>query len=89
MRVWRWLLAIVVVIGLGVAVYLFRPVNGPARDLTLKADATHGAYVLALGGCVACHTDTKNNGDVLQTFRLDKNHDADEAFRFIAARKEE
>ena len=65
MRVWRWLLAIVVVIGLGVAVYLFRPVSGPARDLTLKADATHGAYVLALGGCVACHTDTKNNGEVL------------------------
>ena len=65
MRVWRWLLAIVVVIGLGVAVYLFRPVSGPARDLTLKADATHGAYVLAVGGCVACHTDTKNNGETL------------------------
>jgi len=65
MRVWRWLLAVVVLVGLGVAVFLFRPVAGPARDLTLKADATHGAYVLALGGCVACHTDTKNNGERL------------------------
>ena len=62
MRFLRWLLLVVVIVGIGVAVYLFKPVNGPARDLTLKADATHGAYVLVLGGCVACHTDTKNNG---------------------------
>lgn len=65
MRILRWLLLIVVVVGIGVAVYLFKPVNGPARDLTLTADATHGAYVLVLGGCVACHTDTKNNGPEL------------------------
>jgi len=65
MRVLRWLLLVVVIIGVGVAVYLFKPVNAPARDLTLSADATHGAYVLKLGGCVACHTDTKNNGALL------------------------
>jgi mono/diheme cytochrome c family protein len=65
MRFLRWLLLVVVVIGIGVAVYLFKPVNGPARDLTLTADAEHGAYVLTLGGCVACHTDTKNNGPML------------------------
>jgi mono/diheme cytochrome c family protein len=65
MRKLRWLLLVVVIIGIGVAVYLLKPVNGPARDLTLTADATHGAYVLKLGGCVACHTDTKNNGAML------------------------
>ncbi len=65
MRFVRWLLLVIVIIGVGVAVYLFRPVNGPARDLTLAADAKHGAYVLILGGCVACHTDTKNNGPEL------------------------
>ena len=65
MRFLRWLLPIVVIIGIGVAVYLFKPISGPARDLTLTADATHGAYVLTLGGCVACHTDTKNNGPEL------------------------
>ena len=27
-----------------------------------KGDATRGAYVLRLGGCVACHTDAKNKG---------------------------
>jgi mono/diheme cytochrome c family protein len=65
MRLLRWLVLVVVVIGLGVAIYLLKPVGGPARDLTLTADATHGAYVLALGGCVACHTDTKNSGPTL------------------------
>ncbi|MDR3473677.1 MAG: cytochrome c [Devosia sp.] len=65
MRILRWLLLLVVVVGIGVAVYLLKPVNGPARDLTLTADATRGAYVLMLGGCVACHTDSKNNGALL------------------------
>jgi mono/diheme cytochrome c family protein len=65
MHIWRWLLLVIVVVGLGVAAYLFKPVNGPARDLTLTADATHGAYVMTLGGCVACHTDTKNKGPLL------------------------
>lgn len=65
MRIVRWLLLIVVIIGIGVAVYLFKPVNGPARDLSLAADPVHGQYVLTLGGCVACHTDTKNNGPLL------------------------
>jgi mono/diheme cytochrome c family protein len=65
MRIIRWLLLLAVVAGIGVAVYLFKPVSGPARDLTLTADATRGAYVLTLGGCVACHTDSKNNGPLL------------------------
>ena len=65
MRVLRWLLLIVMVIGIGAAAYLFKPVNGQARDLTLPASAERGAYVLKLGGCVACHTDSKNNGALL------------------------
>jgi mono/diheme cytochrome c family protein len=59
------LVAVVVVVGIGVAVYLLKPVNGPSRNLTLTADARHGAYVLILGGCVACHTDTKANRPTL------------------------
>lgn len=60
MRRWWWLLAVVVAVGLAAAVYLLRPVNGPARDLTLTGDAARGAYLIRLGGCVVCHTDTKN-----------------------------
>ena len=41
-------------------IYMLRPVRGPERDLTLTADATHGAYLIRLGGCVSCHTDRKN-----------------------------
>ena len=60
MRRWLWLLAVVAVVGIGAAVYLLRPVTGPARDVTLVGDATRGAYLIRLGGCVACHTDSKN-----------------------------
>ncbi|HTJ57428.1 MAG TPA: cytochrome c [Devosiaceae bacterium] len=65
MRILRWLLLVIVVVGIGVAVYLFKPINDPARNLTLTADAKHGSYVMTLGGCVACHTDTKHNGALL------------------------
>lgn len=58
-RWWVWLLAVVVVGGIGAAVYFLKPVNGPARDLTLVGDATRGAYLIRLGGCIACHTDAK------------------------------
>jgi mono/diheme cytochrome c family protein len=59
MRRWLWLLGVLVVIGIGVAAYMLKPVNGPARDLTLVGDVEHGNYLIRLGGCVACHTDTK------------------------------
>lgn len=65
MRRLVWILALLVVIGLGGAAYLLKPVNGPDRDLTLTANAEHGAYVMRLGGCVACHTDTKKNAPEL------------------------
>jgi mono/diheme cytochrome c family protein len=62
MRRWLWVLGILVVAGIGVAIYMLQPVRGPARDLTLTADAEHGAYLIRIGGCVSCHTDRKNGG---------------------------
>jgi mono/diheme cytochrome c family protein len=59
MRRWVWFLIVVVVAGIGVAAYMLKPVSGPERDLTLVADAERGAYLIRLGGCVACHTDRK------------------------------
>lgn len=55
-------LATVAVVGLTAAVWLLRPIAGPARDLTLAADAGRGAYVMVVGGCLACHTDRKAGG---------------------------
>lgn len=55
-------LGIVVIVGLAVAAYFLKPVAGPDRDLTLTADAARGEYLIRLGGCVACHTDIKNDG---------------------------
>lgn len=62
---WLWIVAFIVIIGIGAGVFLLRPVEGPARDLTLTADAGHGRYVMLLGGCNACHTDTGHGGQVL------------------------
>ena len=52
-----WALAVVAVVGAAGAVYLLKPVSGPARDLTLVGDVERGNYLIRLGGCVACHTD--------------------------------
>ena len=60
MRLWRWIILVVVVIGAGIGIYMLTPVSGPARDLTLVGDAERGAYVMRLGGCVTCHTDPKH-----------------------------
>lgn len=65
MRLWHWLLIVVVVAGAGAAIFMLRPVNGPPRDLTLVGDATNGTYLIRLGDCVTCHTDAKNGGAVL------------------------
>lgn len=65
MRLWQWLFLVVIVVGIAVAVFMLRPVNGPARDLTLTADATRGAYLIRIGGCVSCHTDAANSGATL------------------------
>ena len=60
MRRWLVVLGVLAVLGLGAAIYLLRPVAGPARDLTLVGDVERGNYLIRLGGCVACHTDTAN-----------------------------
>jgi len=64
-RRWRWWLAALAVVGIGVAAYFLKPVTGPARNLTLVGDAARGAYVIRLGGCDACHTDHDHNGAYL------------------------
>jgi hypothetical protein len=42
MRRWFWIMGVLVVLGLGAAIYLLRPVAGPARDLTLVGDVARG-----------------------------------------------
>ncbi|MGN6486507.1 MAG: c-type cytochrome [Devosia sp.] len=56
MRAWQWAVLVIAVVGMGVGAFVLRPVNGPARDLTLAGDATRGAYLLRLGDCISCHT---------------------------------
>ncbi|MBJ3786721.1 c-type cytochrome [Devosia sediminis] len=58
---WFALLALTV-LGAAGAVYFLKPVTGPARDLTLTGDAERGAYLMRLGGCVACHTNAAAGG---------------------------
>lgn len=58
-------LGLLVLFGLAGLAYFFTPVRGPERDLSLSADATRGAYLIRVGGCVACHTDIKNEGGFL------------------------
>lgn len=56
---------VLAVVAAGAAVYFLKPVTGSARELTLAGDATRGDYLIRLGGCVACHTDTANGRDFL------------------------
>jgi mono/diheme cytochrome c family protein len=60
MRRWLVVLGVLAVVGVGVAVYMLKPVTGPVRDLTLVGDVERGNYLIRLGGCVACHTDAAN-----------------------------
>lgn len=59
MRRWVWVVGALAVIGIGAAIYLLKPVTGPARDLTLVGDVERGNYLIRLGGCVACHTNNQ------------------------------
>ena len=60
MRLLRWIIVVVVVIGAGIGIYMLTPVQGPKRDVTLVGDAARGQYLIRLGGCVTCHTDPKH-----------------------------
>ena len=49
-----------------VAAYLFAAVPSETRDLSgLRGDPERGAYVLRLGGCVACHSGAEGSGGFL------------------------
>ena len=52
------ILGVLAVVAAGATIYLLKPVNSPARDLTLVGDVARGDYLIRLGGCVACHTNT-------------------------------
>lgn len=65
MRKRWWLLASLVLIAAACAAFFLKPVAGPIRDLTLVGNADRGAYLLRLGGCVACHTDSGSGRDFL------------------------
>jgi len=65
MRLLRWLIGVIVVIGTAVGIYMLTPVRGPARDTSLVGDVERGNYLIRLGGCVTCHTDPKNKDAVL------------------------
>jgi len=56
------LLTLLVLAGLA---WLFIPRHGKAPEIDGAGDLVRGEYVLAMGGCVACHTDEKNGGAVL------------------------
>ena len=58
MRRWLVVLGVLAVVAIGAGVYFLKPVTGPARDLTLVGDVERGNYLIRLGGCVACHTNT-------------------------------
>lgn len=56
------LLVLLVVAGLA---WLFIPWQGAAPEIDAVGDPKRGEYVLAMGGCIACHTDEKNSGGFL------------------------
>jgi mono/diheme cytochrome c family protein len=53
-------LGVLALVAVCAGVYLLKPVRGPERDLALVGDVERGNYLIRLGGCVACHTDTAN-----------------------------
>ena len=65
MRRWLVVLGVLVVVAIGAGVYFLKPVTGPARDLTLVGDVERGNYLIRLGGCVACHTNTATDTGLL------------------------
>jgi mono/diheme cytochrome c family protein len=65
MRLWLWIIGIVVVIGASAGFYMLTPVRGPARDTTLVGEVARGTYLIRLGGCVTCHTDPKDKDAML------------------------
>jgi mono/diheme cytochrome c family protein len=65
MRVLWGMLAVVIAAGLVAGFYLLKPVEGQARDLSLRPDAESGSYLIRIGGCISCHTDSANGRALL------------------------
>lgn len=59
MKAWAVGLVIVGTIAVAAGLYLLKPVSGPPMAAGVSGDAARGAYMMRLGGCVACHTDAK------------------------------
>ncbi|GAB5471528.1 MAG: cytochrome c [Rhodospirillales bacterium] len=59
------LLGLAVLIGTAAAVYLMVAAPEPRRIQAEPGDAVRGTYLARLGGCIACHTDSKGGGALL------------------------
>ncbi len=58
--------ALLIIAGIGVGLWLLSGPHLPERQLAgITGDEARGETVMRLGGCVACHTDTKNEGAFL------------------------
>lgn len=63
---WRAWITGFVVLGLVLALWLFRAPHAPTRDAaSLSGDPQRGAYMARAAGCIACHTDSENGGGFL------------------------
>ena len=59
------IIVFLILVALAGAAWLFIPWHGSAPEISATGDPIRGEYVLAMGGCVACHTDEKNGGALL------------------------
>jgi mono/diheme cytochrome c family protein len=66
----RFAILAVGILVLAVLVWLFVPFPVTPPTIDVAGDAERGAYVLRMGGCVACHTDEKNGGAFLAGGRM-------------------
>lgn len=65
MRIVAIFIGVIVVVAAAAGIFMLTPVRGTPRDTTLVGDATRGAYLIRLGGCVTCHTDPKTKDALL------------------------
>ena len=54
-----WVAGVLAIVAVAAAIFLLKPVQGPARDLTLVGDVERGNYVIRVAGCVSCHTNNE------------------------------
>lgn len=54
-----------VIAGAGAATLIVWPIGKKTSFIKTKGDASRGAYLARMSGCIACHTDTENGGAAL------------------------